>query len=61
MLNGKMGYPSYVVLDENFNMLTKPVQSYLSKEDLMPILMYFGEKIYVEKPWDQYQEEIQEH
>ncbi len=58
LLNGKMGYPSYVILDEGFTMLTQPVQSYLSKDNLMPILQFFGEKIYLEKSWEQYQTEI---
>lgn len=55
LLNGKMGYPSYVLLDEKFAMMTQPVQSYLTKEDLMPILRYYGENIYKEKTWEEFQ------
>jgi thioredoxin-related protein len=54
LLNGKMGYPSYVLLDEKFALMTAPVQSYLPKEDLMPILKYYGTNIYKEKTWEEY-------
>ena len=54
LLNGKMGYPSYVLLDENFALMTAPVQSYLEKKDLMPILQYYGGNIYKEKSWEEY-------
>jgi thioredoxin-related protein len=54
LLSGKMGYPSYVLLDEQFTMMTPPVQSYLVKEDLMPILKFYGDNIYKEKSWEEY-------
>jgi thioredoxin-related protein len=54
LLSGKMGYPSYVFLDENFGMLTPPVQSYMTKEDLMPLLTFFGDNIYKNKTWEEY-------
>lgn len=54
LLNGKMGYPSYVLLDESFSMLTPAIQSYLTKEDLMPVLKYYGENIFKEKSWEEY-------
>lgn len=54
LLSGKMGYPSYVILDEQFTMVTPPVQSYLNKEDLMPILHFFGKNIHKEKTWEEY-------
>jgi len=54
LLNGKMSYPSYVFLDEKFNLLT-PVAGYLKTEQLMPILTYFGSNIYLEKKWEEYQ------
>jgi thioredoxin-related protein len=56
LLGGKMGYPSYVLLDEKYTMLTPPVQSYLNKEDLMPILVYYGDEINKTKSWEEYQE-----
>jgi thioredoxin-related protein len=57
LLNGKMGYPSYVLLDEKFTMMTPPVQSYLTKENLMPILDYFGSEIFKTKTWEEYEAE----
>lgn len=58
LLSGKMGYPSAVFMDEKFNMLTL-VQSYLTPPQLMPMLKYFGENIYVSKTWEDYQKEVQ--
>lgn len=54
LLSGKMGYPSYVLLDEQFALMTAPVQSYLVKEDLMPILKFYGDNIYKSKSWEEY-------
>ena len=58
LLSGKMGYPSYVILDEQFTMITPPVQSYLNKEDLMPILHFFGKNIHKEKSWEEYSGQV---
>lgn len=41
LLNGKMGYPSFVVLDENFSML-KVIAGYQTPEQLLPVLQYFA-------------------
>ena len=30
LLGGKMGYPSYVLMDENYTLMSQPVQSYLT-------------------------------
>lgn len=57
LLNGHMSYPSTVFLDENMNMLTV-VPGYLTPKDLNPILKYFGENIYKEKNWKEYESEI---
>lgn len=54
LLSGKMGYPSYVLLDEQFALMTAPVQSYLVKEELMPILKFYGENIYKSKSWEEF-------
>lgn len=45
LLGGKMGYPTYVFLDEKMNNLS-PVPGFMTKETLMPILKYFSEDIY---------------
>ncbi len=54
LLNGKMGYPSYVLLDEQFSLLSPAIQSYLTKEDLLPILTYYGTDLYKTKTWEEY-------
>lgn len=54
LLSGKMGYPSYVMMDESYALMTQPVQSYMTSEQLMPILRYYAENIYKEKTWEEY-------
>lgn len=54
LLNGKMGYPSYVLLDETFGLMSPAIQSYLTKEDLMPILTFYGTNLYKTKTWEEY-------
>jgi len=54
LLNGKMGYPSTVFLDENFNMLS-PVQGYLSVEQLEMYMKYFTEVDYTKVKWEDFQ------
>ena len=57
LLNGKMSYPSYVFLDETFNMIS-PVAGYKTPEQMMPLLDYFSDNIYKKKEWEQYLSEI---
>ena len=45
LLQGKMGYPTTVYLDENFNMLS-PVPGYLTVEQFDRILRFYGENHY---------------
>lgn len=54
LLSGKMGYPSSVFIDEKFNLLSL-VQSYLTPQQLMPMLIFFNENIYLTKTWEEYQ------
>jgi len=54
LLGGKMGYPSYVLLDEQFALLTQPVQSYLTKEDLLPLITFYGSNFYKTETWEEY-------
>ncbi len=53
LLGGKMSYPSYVFLSEEFEMLT-PVPGYLDVAALMNILKYFGDGIYKTVTWEEY-------
>ena len=56
LLGGKMGYPSYIILDEEFKVLSQPVQSYLTKDQILPILEYFGKEVYKEESWQEFSE-----
>ena len=49
-----MSYPTYVFLDEQFNLLA-PVPGFMPPESIMPVLKYFGEDIYKTKTWQEYQ------
>jgi len=55
LLSGKMGYPSYVLLDESYALMTPAVQSYLTKEQLMPILDFYGNNIFKQKSWEEFE------
>lgn len=57
LLNGKMSYPTYVFLDENFNMLT-PLSGYQTTEQLIPALKYFSDNIYKTMKWEDYVKEL---
>ena len=43
-LEGKLAYPSIIYLDENFNKVG--THGYSEPKNLMPILMYFAEKVF---------------
>lgn len=53
LLNGKLGYPSFIFLDEKYAMLT-PLSGYQTVEQLMPALRYYGSDIYKTKTWEEY-------
>ncbi|MGR6088783.1 MAG: thioredoxin family protein [Arcticibacter sp.] len=55
LLGGKMGYPSYVILDEKFALVTQPLQGYMSTTQIMPTLRYYAENIYKEKTWEEFE------
>ncbi len=48
LLSGKMGYPSFVVLDENFSMLNV-IAGYQTPEQLLPTLKHFAENNHLNK------------
>ena len=54
LLQGKLSYPTFVILDENFNMLS-PVPGYRTAIELEPVLKYFGDKAYPSLTWQEYQ------
>jgi thioredoxin-related protein len=53
MLNGSMSYPTSVYLDETMTEIG-PVPGYLTAEQMLPVLKYFGENIYKTKKWEDY-------
>ncbi len=53
LLNGKMGYPSFVLMDEKYTLLT-PLSGFHTTQDLMPVLTYFGSNIYQTVKWEDY-------
>lgn len=53
-VNGRIAYPTIVYMDETFKILS-PVQGMQKPEQIMPILSFFGEDIYKDKTWQEYQ------
>jgi thioredoxin-related protein len=57
LLNQKMSYPTSVYLDENVAVLS-PVPGYLTVDQIMIILKFYGDNIYKTKSWEDYSKEI---
>lgn len=55
-LNGQMSYPTSVYLDEKLDLIG-PMPGYLTKDQLLPVLKYFGNNIYKTKKWDDFLKE----
>lgn len=53
LLNGKMSYPTFVIMDEKVQLLT-PVPGFQTVPQIMPILKYFGENSYLNQNWTDY-------
>jgi thioredoxin-related protein len=53
LMNGQMSYPTAVYLDSESNPIG-PVPGYLTAEQFLPVLKYFGEDIYKTTKWDDY-------
>jgi thioredoxin-related protein len=56
VLNGKMSYPSIAYFDEKAQLLTA-VAGYLTPEQIMPILAFFGENGYKTKDYQTFHTE----
>lgn len=54
LLSGKLSYPTLVYLDEKMNMLSQ-VPGYMTAENLMQVLRYFGENNQGKISWEEYQ------
>ncbi len=60
LLNGKMSYPSTVLLDENVQMLNPPINGYLDAASIEPILHYFGDNNHKKKiSWEDFQKNFE--
>lgn len=53
LLDNKMGYPSMVFLDDNFNKLFV-LQTYLTPDKLEPYVKIIGDNAYLTTTWDEY-------
>lgn len=53
LLNGKMGYPSVVFLDEQIRII-QPFQGYINPKQFDEIARFIGEEYYKTKSWDEF-------
>lgn len=53
LLQGKMGYPSVVFFNEKIELLTV-VPGYKTAKDMEPILVFFADKVYESKKFDEF-------
>jgi thioredoxin-related protein len=53
LLQGRMSYPSYVILDENSQKVTA-IPGFLKAPEFLPILMYFATNQHFSMPWEAY-------
>jgi thioredoxin-related protein len=58
LLNGKLSYPSFVFLDEKFNLLS-PLQGFQAPDQIEAPLKYFGDNAYLRTSWTDYQKSFQ--
>lgn len=54
-VKGRLAYPTTAYLDSDLNLLTQPIQGYLTPENIEPILKYFGSRKYNDTPWEDFQ------
>jgi len=57
LLAGKLGYPSYVFLDESFTLMGGAVQGYQAKNDMMAYLTYFNASLHKQQDFESYRQE----
>jgi thioredoxin-related protein len=54
LLSNQMSYPTSVVLNEKFALLSQPIQGYMPAENLEPILVFLGEDISSKETWEEF-------
>lgn len=55
LMSNKMSFPTLVYLDENRNLLSQ-VPGYMTADDLLPVLIYFGENNQQRMKWEEFQQ-----
>lgn len=53
LLQGKMSYPTFVFLDERFNILS-PLPGFQTPEQIEPVMRFFAEDRYLKNSWEEY-------
>jgi thioredoxin-related protein len=61
MLSGKMSYPTTVLLDEDYHLLTQPMAGYLTAQQIEPILAFFGTGKFKDTQWEEFQKDFKGH
>ncbi|RZS93554.1 thioredoxin family protein [Aquimarina brevivitae] len=56
LMQGKMSYPSYAFLNDEFQMITL-LKGYRDKKTMLKVLNYIGDQVYLEQTWDEYNKE----
>jgi len=51
-VKGRLAYPTTAYMDSDLNLLTQPVQGYLTPDRIEPILKYFGTGAYKDTDWE---------
>jgi len=54
LLNGKLGYPSVVFLDEQTRMI-QPIQGYIQAKEFDEIIKFIGDEHYKNQKWEDFQ------
>ncbi len=52
-VNGRIAYPTIVYMNEAYELLA-PVQGMYQASQIMPVLTFFGEEIYLTQTWEEY-------
>jgi len=53
LLNGKMAYPSFVIMSEQYVLLA-PLSGYQQPDELMQALTFYGQNIHEQMKWEDY-------
>lgn len=53
LLKGQMSYPTAVYMEADLDLIT-PVAGYQTPEQMLPILKYIGDDVYLSKSWEEY-------